>query len=245
MSRRAMSLPVLLLTITTLGMAISSAASASPLNVAGSLFENKTTCQFEYLYGCREPITSESPGDGNLVFVVHQAEGSDAVTVIINGSTEQSASAGLSGNALEFNFLGPVAEFSGIRSRQEKLVKISFSANGLTWSGTEELIGIEEGPAGTKRPLAKRTAIQGVRAPASTESPSLSGSGSTKCVVPSLKGKKLAAAEKALLKAHCAVGKVKKANSRHVKKGSVISQSQAAGKSLSKGTKVAFVVSKG
>jgi hypothetical protein len=245
MSGRAMSLPGLLLTITTLGMAIASAASASPLNVAGSLFENKTTCQFEYLYGCREPITSESPGDGNLVFVVHQPAGSDTVTVTLNGSTEQSASAGLSGNALEFNFLGPVAEFGGVRSRQEKLVKISFSANGLTWSGTEELTGIEEGSAGAKRTLAKRTAIQGVRAPASTESSGSSGSGSTRCVVPRLKGKKLAAAEKALLRAHCAVGRVKRASSRHVKKGSVVSQSQAAGRSLSGGTKVALVVSRG
>jgi PASTA domain len=241
MSRRAMSLPALLLTIATLGMANAGAASASPLNFAGSLFENKTTCEFEYLYGCREPITSEVPGDGNLVFVVHQAEGSSTVTVSLNASTEQSASAGLSGDALEFNFLGPVAEFRGVRSRQEKLVKISFSANGLMWSGTEELIGIEEGPAGTMKKLGQRTAIQGVRAPASTES----SSGSPKCVVPRLKGKKLAAAEKALLKAHCAVGKVKRANSRRVKTGTVISQSQGAGRSLSKGTKVALVVSKG
>jgi PASTA domain len=220
-------------------------ASASPLNVAGSLFENKTTCQFEYLFGCREPITSESPGDGNLVFVVHQAEGSAVVSVSLNGSTEQSASATLSGTALEFNFLGPVAESRGIRSRQEKLIKISFSANGLAWSGSEELTGIEEGPSGTTRTLAKRTAIQGVRAPASTESPSSSGGGSKGCVVPSLKGRKLAAAEKALLRAHCAVGKIRKAGSRRIKKGSVISQSQAAGRSLSKGTKVALVVSKG
>lgn len=71
-----------------------------------------------------------------------------------------------------------------------------------------------------------------------------SGSGA-KCVVPNLKGKALAAAEKAISQAHCAVGKVKKASSSHVKKGRVISQSPAAGKSLPKGTKVSLVVSKG
>lgn len=69
--------------------------------------------------------------------------------------------------------------------------------------------------------------------------------GATKCVVPNLKGKKLVAAEKAITQAHCAVGKVKKTGSSHVKKGSVISQSPGAGKSLSEGTKVSLVVSKG
>ena len=75
------------------------------------------------------------------------------------------------------------------------------------------------------------------------------GSGSTvggsKCVVPRLKGKKLVAAKKAITQAHCAVGKVKKASSKHVKKGSVISQSPAAGKSLPNGSKVSVVLSKG
>jgi beta-lactam-binding protein with PASTA domain len=45
--------------------------------------------------------------------------------------------------------------------------------------------------------------------------------------------------------AHCAVGKVKKASSSHVKKGRVISQNPTAGKSLPKGTKVSLVVSRG
>ena len=63
--------------------------------------------------------------------------------------------------------------------------------------------------------------------------------------VADLKGKKLVAAEKAIVQAHCAVGKVKKAKSSHVKKGSVISQSPSAGKSLPNGTKVGIVVSKG
>lgn len=75
------------------------------------------------------------------------------------------------------------------------------------------------------------------------------GSGSTggvtKCVVPNLKGKKLATAEKSIVQAHCGVGKIKKAKSSHIKKGSVISQSSGAGKSLPKGTKVNLVVSKG
>ncbi len=63
------------------------------------------------------------------------------------------------------------------------------------------------------------------------------------CKVPNVKGKKLAAAEKAITSAHCKVGKVKKANSKHVNKGSVISESPGAGKSLPSGTKVSLVVS--
>jgi hypothetical protein len=69
--------------------------------------------------------------------------------------------------------------------------------------------------------------------------------GTAKCVVPKLKGKTLALAEKAVVKAHCAVGKIKKARSSHVKKGSVVSQGTGAGKSLPNGTKVGLVVSKG
>jgi hypothetical protein len=88
-------------------------------------------------------------------------------------------------------------------------------------------------PAVTSCPLPGFTATSG-------------GTGGTaKCVVPKLKGKTLASAEKAIVKAHCAVGKIKKARSSHVKKGSVVSQGTGAGKSLPNGTKVGLVVSKG
>jgi hypothetical protein len=45
-----------------------------------------------------------------------------------------------------------------------------------------------------------------------------------KCVVPRLKGKTLRAAKKALSRAHCALGKVRRAYSSKVRKGRVISQ---------------------
>jgi hypothetical protein len=66
-----------------------------------------------------------------------------------------------------------------------------------------------------------------------------------KCVVPRVKGKTLGQAEKAIVKAHCAVGTVKRTRSRHVKSGTVISQGQVAGKSLAHGSKVSLLVSKG
>jgi PASTA domain len=64
------------------------------------------------------------------------------------------------------------------------------------------------------------------------------------CVVPKLKGRKLADAQKAIAQAHCALGTVKKVRSKRVKKGRVISQGALAGKSLSPGTKVSLVISK-
>jgi hypothetical protein len=70
------------------------------------------------------------------------------------------------------------------------------------------------------------------------------GGSASKCKVPNVKGKTLTAAEKALTKAHCAVGKIKKTKSSKVKKGSVVSQGAAVGKSLSKGSKVSLIVSK-
>ena len=63
--------------------------------------------------------------------------------------------------------------------------------------------------------------------------------------MPKLKGKKLKTAESALKSAHCAVGKIKKAKSKHVKKGAVISSSPASGRSLASGTRVNLTVSKG
>jgi hypothetical protein len=65
------------------------------------------------------------------------------------------------------------------------------------------------------------------------------------CIVPKLKGKKVKAARKALRKANCKVGKVKRSFSAKVNKGRVIKQRTKAGKVLPAGAKVAIKVSKG
>jgi alpha-tubulin suppressor-like RCC1 family protein len=65
------------------------------------------------------------------------------------------------------------------------------------------------------------------------------------CVVPNVKGKTLAAAERAIKGAGCSVGKVKRAASRKVKKGRVISQGLRPGKKVARHAKVDLVVSKG
>jgi uncharacterized repeat protein (TIGR01451 family) len=67
----------------------------------------------------------------------------------------------------------------------------------------------------------------------------------TKCVVPKIKGKTLAAARKAIGRGHCAVGKVRLAYSAKVKRGRVVSQKPAPGTRLRKGAKVNLTVSRG
>jgi hypothetical protein len=66
-----------------------------------------------------------------------------------------------------------------------------------------------------------------------------------KCNVPRIKGMKLPAAEKALRRAHCKVGKVKHMSSRKVRRGRVMTSSPRAGRHLAAGTKIELFVSKG
>jgi hypothetical protein len=70
-------------------------------------------------------------------------------------------------------------------------------------------------------------------------------SGTTSCVVPKVKGKTLERAKRATRAAHCRVGRIKKAFSRTVKKGRVVSAKPRLGRKLPNGTKVALTVSKG
>jgi Glucodextranase, domain B/PASTA domain len=66
-----------------------------------------------------------------------------------------------------------------------------------------------------------------------------------KCHVPRVKGMKLPAAEKALRKAHCKVGKVKHVSARKLARGRVMSTKPRAGRRLRAGSKIELFVSKG
>ena len=66
-----------------------------------------------------------------------------------------------------------------------------------------------------------------------------------KCKVPKLKGKTLAQTKTALTRANCKLGRVTKAYSSKVRKGKVVKQSPAAGRTLAKGAKVNVTLSKG
>jgi PASTA domain len=65
------------------------------------------------------------------------------------------------------------------------------------------------------------------------------------CTVPKLKGKTAAAARKAIGRASCTIGRVRRAYSSTVRAGRVSSQSPRAGTKLAHAGKVSFVVSKG
>jgi DNA-binding beta-propeller fold protein YncE len=65
------------------------------------------------------------------------------------------------------------------------------------------------------------------------------------CVVPKVKGNKLSSAKTAVKRAHCSVGRVKKAFSSRVKKGRVIAQKPKPGVKRPPGSKVNLQVSKG
>jgi PASTA domain-containing protein len=65
------------------------------------------------------------------------------------------------------------------------------------------------------------------------------------CKVPDVRGRKLAKARSALVRANCRVGRVGHSFSHRVKKGRVISQKPAAGSRLRAGTRVNLVVSRG
>jgi hypothetical protein len=69
--------------------------------------------------------------------------------------------------------------------------------------------------------------------------------GALPCVVPKLKATTLRTTRSRLAKAHCMLGRVKRAYSRKVKKGRVISQTPRPGAQLPERSKVSVIVSRG
>lgn len=66
----------------------------------------------------------------------------------------------------------------------------------------------------------------------------------SRCLVPRLKGKRVAGARRAIRRAHCSVGRTRTRHSR-VAKGRVIAQHPARGANLPAGSKVSVVISSG
>lgn len=77
-----------------------------------------------------------------------------------------------------------------------------------------------------------------------TVSPTPARTPASGCVVPRLKGSTLAAAQRALARAHCRAGRIGRAYSR-TKKGRIASERPAPGKQLAAGARVRLVVSRG
>jgi hypothetical protein len=66
-----------------------------------------------------------------------------------------------------------------------------------------------------------------------------------RCVVPNVRGRSVQNAKAAILRSRCSLGRVRKAYSRTVRRGRVISQAPRAGARLRRGAKVNLLVSKG
>lgn len=64
------------------------------------------------------------------------------------------------------------------------------------------------------------------------------------CVVPNVVGKKLGAATRAIVRAHCKVGTIARSRAAARKKGKVLRQSPAAGRHLRNGSKVSLTLGK-
>ena len=65
------------------------------------------------------------------------------------------------------------------------------------------------------------------------------------CVVPKLKGRSLTAAKQAIRRAHCGIGRIRRAASHTVEKNHVISQKPKPNSRLKQGAKITLLVSKG
>ena len=112
-------------------------------------------------------------------------------------------------------------------------------------AGATDAIYTVSGSDLNRRLLVIVTATNGAGSATAASSPSRRSSRRVACVVPRLKGKTVAAAKRAIRRAHCRVGRVRYARSSRAKKGRVVSQSPRPGARKAIRAKVNLVVSKG
>ncbi len=121
--------------------------------------------------------------------------------------------------------------------------QMCYVGNQLVEIGREGYIAFNGGTDGYSETLQHGPPVSACPVPGFSSSSG--GGGSAACKVPRVLGKTQAGAEKAIRKAGCNVGPIKRKRSSHVKKGVVISQGVSPGKSLASGAKIGLVVSKG
>lgn len=111
---------------------------------------------------------------------------------------------------------------------------------------TGQLIHVPSSAVGTRmRVLVAATNMVGSATAASEPTGVVRSPQVERCVVPSVRGRTLAKAREAIQRSRCTTGRVRRAYSRTVRKGRVISQTPRAGARLARGAKVNLIVSKG
>jgi hypothetical protein len=169
-------------------------------------------------------------GTASISYTV--ARGSQAIafssraptTAVAGGSPYAvSATGGASGNPVTFS------------SATGSVCTVSGSTVGFVGAG---LYTLDANEAGNSDYAAAPTAVQSFAVGATATKQQM-------CVVPSLKGKSLAAAKRALKNADCAVGKITEHKSSTVANGRVISSSPKADTKHKAGTRVALTISRG
>ena len=139
---------------------------------------------------------------------------------------------------------GIVSAGSGIKSLAVDGQLVPIAPNG-TWSAEVSLSSGMNTITAVATDGAGATAQAQVAVAYNPPPPPPAPRAAVRCKVPKIKGMKLNAAEKALRRAHCKVGKVKRAKSRTVRSGRVTSTTPHAGRVLKAGTKIELFVSKG
>jgi Glucodextranase, domain B/PASTA domain len=196
------------------------------------------TASLSYVYSIASSQASTSPGNINALAMAAQDRFQPASVQIISpagGTTVSSAIVALTGTA---------TAGSGIKSLVVGGQTVPVAPDG-TWyaqvplsPGANAITALATDGAGATTQAQVSIVYQ---PPAPPPPPHVVA----KCHVPRVKGMKLKGAEKALRKAHCRVGKVKRVASRQLARGRVMSTTPRAGRRLPARTKVELVVSKG
>jgi hypothetical protein len=205
------------------------------------------------------PATLALPGSFTITVSGSTGAASNAALDIIYGPAPCAASAEAQLEANPEEFLAspaayelPALGFAGPFSVQAPGVGQQLSSPGVYtvcvfMEVSEEPEAVEPSEEEGERLVAVASATFTVLSPPTGTSPAAvtTRGAPSRCVVPHVKGMRLRVAERAIRRAHCAVGRVRRASSRHVRKGQVIWQSRRAGRPLPQGAKVGLLVSEG